>query len=118
MSTILNLIKDVNGANTYCLEFAADGYHMTLSSGIEATLTVPGGVDPTFNKWVAIFQYEQGATVYVNINATAIEPPSSFTATTQDINPDGRFVQPGDVLHFLTNDTTVGIKVSFYAVRK
>jgi hypothetical protein len=112
MSTKFNMTRDINGYNGFGLMFAGDNYATTLATGVEQTLTVPDN----YNNWLAVFSFEPGSTVYISRNATATVPGGSFALTTSQLIPTARQVQGGDVLHFITNDTTAAVGVSFYAL--
>lgn len=111
MSTQLNFQKDMQGQNSYSPPFSDDGFEANLNSGVEATVTVPSN----FQNWTAVFSIQPGSRVWVAKNATATSPSSgSFVANVSELNPTSRFVQKGDVLHFITPDTTAMVGVKFY----
>jgi len=114
MTTLFNMRPDIGGRNGFGVEFADDGQRTTLVAGVEQHFTVPS----TYKVWVAIFLFESGSRVWVGKNITVTVPPNSFTASTADIIPAARVVRGGDVLSFITNDTTAEIKVSLYAVQR
>ncbi len=82
-----------------------------MVAGVEKTYTVPG---TDIIKWQAYFEYPENVNVFVCKNATPIIPASG-TVGTQPFNefmPEKRYVQGGDVLHFITPDTRVYMGVS------
>ena len=108
-----NLTRDVNGYNGFGLPFAVDNYNATIVANTDATLTTPSYAP----HYVAIFSYQQGGSVWVAANATAAKPVgATFASTTSTLNPTARYVKAGDVIHFLTGDTSAMVGVTFYAL--
>lgn len=113
MTTKFNMTKDVAGYNGFGIMFADDGKQAVLAVGVAQSVTVPSN----YPNWIAVFGYTPGATVWVANNVTAAAPTGAFTNSTADLNPSARFVKAGDVLSFITSDTTSPqVKVSFYVV--
>jgi hypothetical protein len=110
MSTRFGMIRDINGYNGFGLIFADDKYNTTLAAGVAQTLTIPSNAA----KWLAILAYEPGGTVWVANNATAALPGGSMASATSELNPTARLVKAGDVLSFITSDTTLGIGITLY----
>jgi hypothetical protein len=89
---------------------------LALASDTDLSYTVPG---TAVNKYTVLFSYIYTSNVFVCKNATATVPGAGDITTTQylEFRPgaDGskRYVQGGDVLHFITPDTTayVGIRL-------
>lgn len=79
--------------------------NMALAANTELTYTVPGA---SRQKYVATFEYKSNQMVYVALNATATVPSAGTidTASVSEPKPHQRFVKGGDVLHFITPDTT------------
>lgn len=95
------------------LPFSKIKYDTILTTaGGEQTLTVPSSYD----RFKAIFSYADAGEVWVASNATATVAGASFAATDSELNPRCREVNKGDVLHFITADTSIEIGVSFYPV--
>jgi hypothetical protein len=112
--TMFNMTRDINGYNGFGLKFSENLYSATLTQLVTQTLTIPG----EHAKWLAIFAYEDGATVWVADNATAAVPVgATIVATTSERNPIAREVKAGDVLSFITPDTTSDIGVALYALQ-
>ena len=90
--------------------------------GVEQTLSVPDLVTGSYPKtfatprFLAIFSYEPGASVWVALNATATTAGAAFATTDSELNPSARVVDSSDVLHFITADATAILGVSFYAL--
>ena len=91
--------------------FSDTSPRMTLTSGVEVTYTVPGS--DTHN-YQAIFGYAANTTVLVGCNTTVTLPSSNTVDSTgsAEVNPIKRFVKGGDVLHFITPDTSALVGVS------
>ena len=83
-----------------------------LAQNAEVTYTVPGAVTETLQ---AIFEYNDNSNVIVALNSTASVPGAGLAVTTgrMEYKPFKRVVNGGDVLHFITPDTTAFLGVSF-----
>src|SRR5882757_3214691 len=119
MATSFAMTRDVNGFNGFGLPFSIDKYSADLVTLTDTTLAVPGTAamgaitSTTYNKFIAIFSYEPGSSVWVTVNATAAVPAGgTFASTTSELNPSARQVQAGDVLHFYTADTSAVVGVT------
>ena len=88
---------------------------MTLTAGVELTVTVPG---TALNNYSALFSYASNSNVFVGYNATAAVPANDTVVTVGrvEFKPERRFVVGGDVLHFITPDATAYVGVSFRAI--
>ena len=93
----------------YGNKFCTYNYTTTLAANTEATLTVPGisqmGTANSSSKaqWMAVFSYEAAKKVYVALNGTAAVPAGgTLVASTSSLNPAGRMVQEGDVIHVIS----------------
>ena len=85
------------------LPFSDVAVQLHLTANMELTYTVPGtGVD----KYQALFSYISTANVFVCNNATPVIPAGNTVGTQQynEFRPEKRYVQGGDVLHFITPD--------------
>lgn len=123
MPTSFSMVRDINAFNGFGLPFSIDKYSATIVADTDATLTVPstgplGSSSSTYsNKFIVIFSYEAGASVWVANNTTAAKPAgATFASTSSELNPSARYVKAGDVLHFLTPDTSAEVSVVFYAL--
>lgn len=122
MTTKFNLTRDINGVNGFGLPFSDTAYNTILSANSEQHFTVPAnmgmGASGTSysSQWIALFNFDPGTRVWVADNVTAAIPGSSFAATNSELNPAARMVQGGDVLSFITADTSVSVSVSLYSL--
>lgn len=115
-STAFNMLRDINGYNGFGLMFAYDTFTATLVQGTAKTVTVPA--NGKFTHWIMICSYEDGSTVWVsNNNVAAVPAGSTFAASTSQLKPVGRWVSVGDVVSFITSDTTADVEVSFYGIQ-
>ena len=112
MISHVNATRDVAGNNLFGLPFSKFLFNSTLSIGAEQTLDIPGDTA----KWLAIFSYQPGSSVWVANNETAASAGGSFASTDSELNPVAREVKAGDQLHFITPDTSVLIGVSLHAI--
>ena len=112
MTTKFSMTRDINGYNGFGLAFSDTNYNTTLLAGVGQTLTIPS--DSRY--YLVVFAFESGSTIWVANNQTAAVPGASFAATYSDLNPAARLVKAGDVLSFITADTSVAIGVSLYAI--
>jgi hypothetical protein len=111
---MFNLTRDINGYNGFGLRFSENKYSATLTQLVTQTLTIPGD----HAKWIAIFAYEDGSTIWVANNATAAVPVgATLAATTSERNPIAREVKAGDMLSFITPDATADVGVILYALQ-
>jgi hypothetical protein len=104
--------RDVQGYNAFAPKFVLSKFNVTLASGAPQSLTVPS----SNANWIALFAFEPSTKVWVANNATAAAPSGSFAAATSELNPAARSVKAGDVLSFVTDNTTAEVWVGFYEV--
>ena len=119
MTAILDMTRDNNGYCAYGVPLnnmdapgGVNSYSTTLSAGVPQSLTIPA----SNSIWAAVFSFEPGSAVWVANNDTATAPSGSFAATSSQLNPSVRQVNGGDILSFITSDTTAQIGVSLYVV--
>ncbi len=88
---------------------------VALAANTEETFTVPGSAT---TKYAARFSYISTTNVFIRLNATPTVPTGGTVGTQQygEFRPgdDGsqRYVQGGDVIHFITPDTTAYVGLS------
>lgn len=110
------MVRDINGYNGFGLQFSTELYSGILTSASEQTLTVPSAPDATYPHLLAIFSFAPGSSIWVARNQTAEVPTGAISSSTSEQNPAARYVYPGDVLHFITNDASDEYGVIFYSV--
>lgn len=97
--TLFEVSRDATSVPLYNKPWNDSGAEVLLAAVTEVTLTIPADVRKIY------ISYSSGSTVYVNYNDTAAVPSSgTFTASTQEINPDLREVVENDVIHFISED--------------
>lgn len=86
------------------------------ATGVEQTYTIPG---LSTDYYQAYFTYASESNVFVCKNATPAIPVSGSVGTQQynEFKPQKRYVAAGDVLHFITPDTTAYIGVSLRKIQ-
>lgn len=114
MPTKFNMTRDINGYNGFGVPFTLDARSGILAVGVAQTITVPD----EYAHYIAIFSYTPGSSIWVDKFTTAVAPTGAFAATTSELNPAAREVEAGDVLSFITADTTNPmVSVLFYVVQ-
>lgn len=124
MTTQYNPNKSIQGINGFGLPFCSVIYSATLAANTDTTVTVPGAspmgaiAANVKNKYVAVITSAAAAT-YMAVNATAAKPVGgTFASVTSGMLPTGqpyaRYVNAGDVLHFISNAGS-DVTVEFYA---
>jgi hypothetical protein len=113
---MLNIVRDINGVPTYATRFdSISKQSMVLTTGAEQTVTVPSTGFSSHQNLVAVISPEIGANVWVALNATAAVPTGAAASTTSEHNPGAKYVKPGDVLHFISSDSSATVGIVFYA---
>lgn len=84
---------------------------VNLGANVEETFTVPGTATTQYQ---AYFEYNYVGNVFVCKNATPVIPASGTVGTQQynEFRPKKRYVQGGDVIHFITSDAAAFVGVS------
>jgi len=99
------------------LRFADLKFSASLAITTDTTLTIPGAAP----RYKAIIKVEEGANVWVSINAAAAVPGgAAFAATTSELINGSivlcREVKDGDVLHFFAPAAATDVSVVLYAL--
>lgn len=86
------------------LPFSDFAVPVSLTTNTEQTVTVPGSAT---TKYQALFEYNATSNVFVRLNGTATvpAPDTANIVPYLEFRPKKRYVQGGDVLHFITPDT-------------
>lgn len=114
MSTFLNFGRDTQGYNAYAPMSAVDKWSATIVSGAATSITVPSN----HKVWIAVFSYQPGSNVWVDFSgATAAIPAGGTLAiTTSELNPAARTVLAGSTISMITDNASIDVGVSLYAV--
>lgn len=103
MSTKFNMTRDINGYNGFGIQPTQDIQSTYLATSTAQSVTVPSN----YPNWIAIFSYTPGSGIWVSFDGdTAEVPGASFAATNSCLNPSARMVYAGQVISFITNDST------------
>jgi len=122
MTTQYNIDKYVDGINGFGLLFCDTIFSVTLDTSSDTTFTVPGvsSVGEPYSgipKYIVIFKYTADEDVFVALNQMAAVPVGdTFAATGSEQNPEGKYVQAGDVIHFITAASDVSVTASVYSL--
>ena len=112
MTVNFNLERDITGAIAYAPMPPTDFRNGTISTGVPQTFTVP----EVFDKYVVIFSFEPGTSVWVSYNGVAPTLPLAGIATVNcELNPASRTVNAGTVIKMDTTDATADFGIIFYA---
>ncbi len=107
-----SMTRDVNGFNGFGVFPSLDIWNTTLAANTEQHFTVPASAA----KWIAVFSFDPGLRIFCAYNLTAAVPGASFVSGTAELNPTAWEVKAGDVLSFITPDTSAYMTVKFYAL--
>lgn len=111
MSTLYSTNYDLT------MPFVDDSTQFFLAAASDEIYTVPGTSQDVYS---VRFSYTESSNIFVSLNDTATIPDGGAPVSTQvftEFRPGGdgsqRYVKGGDVLHFITPDTTayVGIRL-------
>ncbi len=115
MSTDLIFGRDVQGLNAYAPLFSTNMLTATLAAATARTITVPSSAPI----WIMYVRMEPTGWCWISKTTTAAVPASSSFAASQSALAVGtiefkRTVNAGDVLSFITPNTTLNIQVEFF----
>lgn len=114
-TTVLNMVRDASGAVTFGTDpGGANGQNTTLAATVAQAFTVPE--NPLGQKWLAIFYFEPGSSVWVAHNTTAVLPGGSVAMTSSKGNPTSWRVSAGDTISMISNNTTVEVGIAYQSV--
>lgn len=110
----LNFGRDVQGFNAFAPPTSGNKWSATITNGAETHITIPS----TVTTWIAVFSYQPGTNVWVDLTgATAIIPVGATLATTtSELNPASRTVYAAGKISMITDNTSADVGVSLYAV--
>jgi len=114
MTTQLSFGRDNQGFNAYAPAPAKDLQSVTLTSGSNASFTVPSN----FPNWIINFSYGGAADIWAAYGSSAAAPAGgTFASTNSELNPASRKVAAGTVINLLNNGSaSIDIGVNMYAV--
>lgn len=115
MSTNLQFGRDVQGLNAYAPQFSTDMYKATLATGVADDITVPSN----FPNWIMYAKCQPDGWAWCSRNDTAAVPSGgTFEASESDLVTGTiefkMTVTAGDIISFITSNTTCDILVKFY----
>ena len=93
--------ENYNGTTTFSDTCA----QVACATNTEETFTVPGASTAQYQ---ALFSYTSTSNVFIRLNTIPAIPASGTVGTEQynEFRPCKRYVRGGDVIHFITPDTT------------
>lgn len=121
MTTAYNISDYSRGVNGFGLPFCDTVFTATLVADTLATVTIPGNatLGPTvyqIDKFLAVFSYEPGSSVFVAVNGDAELPNGDdFEQSNSELNPSCKLVRAADVLSFVSNNIAAHVSVAIYA---
>lgn len=118
MSTELHFARDLQGFSADSPQFPVDIYTSTLAATTAASVTVPSN----FSSWVMYVRVQPDGWCWCRLGGTAAIPAGGTLAAATSELVCGtieyrRSVKSGDVLSFITANTTCDIEVAFQAIR-
>lgn len=98
------------------MPFSDAAYQLALTANNAQSITIQGLPN---TKYQAYFSFNDEANVFVRLNAPASVPADNTVNTEQynELRPLKRYVQTGDVLHFITPDTNAYVGVSLRQIQ-
>jgi hypothetical protein len=94
-------------------------WQLALATATDTTITIPGAAT---DKYTMLLSYISTSNVFVRKNATAATPGAGTVTTLsyEEFRPgaDGskRYVQGGDVIHFITPDASAYVGVRLMSI--
>lgn len=115
MSTFLNFGRDVQGYNAYAPQFPVDIFTATLAATTPESFTVPSNLPI----WIMYVRVQPNGWVWVSRSGTAAVPAGgTLVSAISELIPGTiefkRTVYAGDVISFITPNTTCDISVSLF----
>jgi len=117
MSTELYFARDLQGYCADAPQFPTDIYTATLAASTASSVTVPSNL----STWVMYVRVQPNGWVWVSKSGTAAVPAGgTFAASGSELICGTieykRMVKAGDVISFITANTTCDIEVDFQSV--
>lgn len=93
------------------MPFSDTAFQVNCVAAVYETATVPGS---STDQYQAFFEYNQVSNVFICINSVPVIPAIGVVGTQQynEFRPKKRYVRGGDVIHFITPDTSAYVGVS------
>jgi hypothetical protein len=116
--TVMNLGRDASGRTTYVRPVPTILYSATLTAvGGAQSLTVP--TNALSAPWDVLFSSDPGTSVWVAVNnGSAIAPSSTIGTSNSELNPIAYRLKAGDVISFITTNTTANFGMTMYVVQQ
>lgn len=99
------------------IAFSDTCVQISLATNIAQTYTIPGAATQVYT---ALFGFPTNSIIWVAKNTTPVTPPAGTQTTVQYmefVNPgEKRYVKGGDVLSFITPDTSARVGISIRAI--
>lgn len=116
MASKFLMVKDAAGLNSFGLKVPALAYFQgIMTANSEQTATVPSDPLNPNAQIYAIFSSSPGSAIWVAYNVTATVPSGALAQHNSELNPTVRLLNPGDVIHLITNDASDEIGIVFYS---
>lgn len=98
------------------MPFSDTCFQVHCGANVAETATVPG-LDTA--QYQAYFEYTQDSNVFIRLNSAPAIPASGTVGTEQynEFRPKKRYVRGGDVIQFITPDTSAYIGVSLRQIQ-
>lgn len=108
----LNMFRDLTGFGAYTPPFAFDRFGVLLAASAEQHFTIPSN----FQNWTIFFAIDPGLRVFMSVNKTAAIFTGTIGSVTSELNPQGRYVNGGDIISLITPDTNAYVGIICYAL--
>jgi hypothetical protein len=117
MSTFLNFGRDVQGYNAYAPQFPTDIFTATLAANTAESITIPSN----YAVWIMYVRVQPTGYVWASNSGTAAVPAGgTFASAISELIPGTleykRTVYAGNVISFITPNTTCDIEVSLFPI--
>jgi len=112
--TVLLMVRDMGGENTFGLPPSSDKFSMTLAAGVSQSITVPNSSES--GHYLAVFSFDAGANVWVAYDGnTASSPSGAASSTNSERCPGSRRVSGAYQISLISpGSDRVNVVVVFY----